>query len=64
MSDLIHRISRLLCKGKDPTVITGKSGGLEFTEVMKKKYKLEKKNMGYAINKINDKGVHIATQLH
>lgn len=63
MVDLIHRISRLPCKGKDPTVIAGKRADLALTEAMKKEYKLEKKKRGYAINNIKDKGVHIATQL-
>lgn len=62
-TDLIHRISRLPCKGKDPMTLTGKSGNLDLVEAMKKNYKLEKKKRGYAINSIKDKGVHIATQL-
>jgi len=61
--DLIHRISWLPCKEKDPTVIAGKSGDLSLVEAMKKKYKLEKKRRGYTINNIKVKGVHVTTQL-
>jgi len=62
-TDLIHRISRLPCKGKDPMVIVGKSRDLALTEAMKKKYKLEKKKRGYAIRSIKDKRVRVATEL-
>lgn len=61
--DLIHRISQLPCKGKDPMMIAGKSDDLALAEAIKKKYKLEKKKRGYAINSIKDKGVCVATQL-
>ena len=54
--DLIHRICRLPCKGKDPTVIAGKRGDLALAEAMKKKYKLEKKKKGCVISNIKDKG--------
>jgi len=57
MADLIHRISRLPCKGKDPMAIFEKSGDLALTEAIKKKHKLEKKKRGYTISNIKDKGV-------
>jgi len=60
--DLILRNSRLHCKGKDPMAIAGKSGCLALAEAMKKKYKLQKKKRGYAINNIKDKWVCVATQ--
>jgi len=41
--DLIHRISRLPYKGKEPTTIAGKRSDLALTEAMNAKYKLEKK---------------------
>ena len=64
MAHLIHRISRLPCKGKDPTHISeGKSSDLDITEAMKKKYKLDKKKMGYTISNINDKVVRVVTQI-
>jgi len=44
MAKLIHRISWLHCKGRDPMEITGKS-----SNAMKAKHKLEKKKRGYAI---------------
>ena len=51
-SDLIHRISRVPCKGEDPADISeGKRSDL----AMKKKYKLVKKKRGYAISSINRK---------
>jgi len=62
-ADLIHRISELPHKGKDPVTIAGKSSDLALVEAMKKKYKLEKKKRGYTITSIKDKGVRIATQL-
>lgn len=62
-ADLIHRISWLPCKGKDPVEIARKSGDLGLVEVMKKKYKLEKNKRGYLIRNIKDKVVRIATQL-
>jgi len=63
MVDLIHKISRLPCKGKDLVRIAGKSSDLALAETMEKKYKLKKKNMGCAIISIKDKWVRIATQL-
>lgn len=60
---LIHRISHLPCKGKDPATITRKGSNLALAKAMKAKYKLEKKKRGYAISSIKDKGVHIETQL-
>ena len=62
MMDLIHKISGIPYKGKYPAVIAGKRSDLALVEAMKKKYKLEKKNRGYTIRSIKDKGVHIATQ--
>jgi len=62
-TDLIHRISRLPCKGKDPATIAKKSNDLALAEAMKAKYKLEKKKRGYAITSIKDKGVCVATQI-
>lgn len=54
--DLIQKISWLPCKGKDPTEIARKSGDLALAEAMKKKYKLENKKRGYAINNIKIRG--------
>ena len=42
-TEIIHRISRLPCAGRDPVEIVGTSGDLTIAEAMKKKYKLEKK---------------------
>ena len=61
-AELIHRISRLPCTRRDPVEIVGTSGDLVIAEVMKKKYKLEKKQRGYVITSIQNKGVCIATQ--
>lgn len=64
MADLIHRISLLPYKGKDPVTISkGKGSDLVLAEVMKMKYKLEKEKRGYAISSIKDKAVHVATQI-
>lgn len=41
--NLIHRISSLPYRGKDPTEIARKSRYFALAEAMKKKYKLEKK---------------------
>ena len=41
--------------------IAGKSRDLALAEAMKKKYKLEKKQRGYVISSIPDKGVRIAS---
>lgn len=61
---LIHHITRLLCKGEDPTDISeGKSSDLAVAEAMKKKYKLEKKKRGYAISSVNNIAVKGATQI-
>lgn len=61
MAELIHRISWLPYKGRDPTKMVGKSSDLALAEAMKTKYKLEKKKHGYAIVSIKDKGVRVAT---
>ena len=63
MADLIHRISWLPYKGKDPVTIVEKCSDLALVEAMKEKYKLEKKKRGYVISRIKDKGVCIVTQL-
>ena len=60
---LIHMISWLPCEGRDPAKIARKSGDLALAEAMKKKYKLEKKQRGYIISSIQNKGVCVATQL-
>jgi len=63
-ANLIHHISCLPCKGKDPASIAeGKGSDLALAKAMKTKYKLEKKKRGYAISNIKEKGVCIATQL-
>jgi len=62
MVNLLHRVSLLPCKGKDPGVIIGKSGDLALAKFMKKNYKLEKKKRDYTISSIKDKGVYVATQ--
>jgi len=61
--DLIHRISRLPCKGKYPVEIFGKSRDLALAEAMKNTYKLEKKKRGYVISSIKYKRGHVVTQL-
>ena len=62
--NLIHCVSQLPYKGKDPTGISeGKGSDLAITEAMKTKYKLEKKKRGYAISNIKDKAVRVATQV-
>ena len=61
--ELIHRISRLPYKGRDPTEIDGRRSDLALTEAMKTKYTLEKKKCGYAIASIKERGMRIATQL-
>ena len=63
MTELIHRISRLPCTGRDPAVIVGTSGDLAIAEAMKKKYKLDKEQRGYVITRIQNKGVQVATQM-
>ena len=55
--DLIHRISNHPCTRRDPMEIAGQSGDLALKEAMKKKYRLEKKQRGYVITSIQDKGV-------
>jgi len=62
-AELIHRISWLPYTGRDPVEIASTSGDLAIAEAMKKKYKLEKKQRGYIITRIQDKGVHVVTQL-
>lgn len=62
--NLIHHISWLASKGKDCTTIAKEKGSdLALKKAMKAKYKLKKKKRGYAISKIKEKGVHVATQL-
>jgi len=64
MTDLIHCISWLPYKGKDPaTIAEGKGSDLALVEAMKTKYKMEKKKSGYAISSIKDKEVYVATQI-
>lgn len=64
IADLIHRISRLPCKGKDlVTIAKGKGSDLALAKAMKTKYKLEKKKRGNTISSIKVKRVHIATQI-
>lgn len=60
---LIHRISQLPCKGRDPAEIAGQSSDLALMEAMKTKYKLEKKKCDYEIVSIKDIGMRVATQL-
>jgi len=43
--------------------LQGKSSDLAIAEAMKKKYKLEKKNRGYAITSIKKKAVRVVTQI-
>jgi len=61
MVELIHRISWLSCAGRDPMEIAGIGGDLIIIEAMKKKYKLEKKQRGYVITSIQNKGVCVST---
>jgi len=64
MDHLIHHVTQLRCKGEDPTnILEGKSSDLATMEAMKRKYKMEKKKMGYAISSMNDKTVRVATQI-
>jgi len=64
MDNLIHRITRLPCKGADPADISkAKSNDLAIAEAMKKKFKLEKKKRGYAISNINNNAIRVATQI-
>lgn len=50
VNHLIHRITRLPCKGEDPAdILEGKSNDLAITEAMKKKYKLEMKKRGHKV---------------
>lgn len=47
MDHLIHKITYLPCKGKDPAnILEGTSDYLAIVEAMKNKFKLEKKNRG------------------
>lgn len=62
-AELVHRNSHRPYMGRDSTKIASKIGDLFLVEAMKNKYKLEKKQRGYVINRILDKGVHVATQL-
>ena len=59
---LIHRITRLPCKGEHPAnILEGKSDDLANAEAMKKKLKLEKNKRGYVISSINNPAVKVAT---
>lgn len=60
-TELIHKITQLPCEGRDPMEIVAMSGDVTMTETLKKKYNLEKKQQGYAIDSILNKGVHVAT---
>ena len=60
---LIHRISLLPYKGRDPMQIATRRSDLVLMEAMKTKYKLEKKKRGYVIASIKDRGLCITTQL-
>lgn len=63
-TDLIHFISQLPYKGKDPATISkGKGSDFSLTEVRKTKHKLEKKKRGYVISSMKDKAIRIATQI-
>jgi len=56
MADLIHHVSWLPYKGKDPATISeGKGNDLALAKAMKTKYKLVKKKRGYAISNIKEK---------
>lgn len=61
--ELIHMISWVSYKRRDPAEIAGKSGDLALIEARKTKYKLEKKERGYVISNIQDKRVCVATSL-
>ena len=61
--ELIHRISWLPCMGRGPAEIACTSGDLAIVEAMKKKYKLDKNQRGYVITSIQDKAMHVTTQL-
>lgn len=64
MENLIHHVSRLPYKGKDPaTIVEGKGSDLALVQATKTKYKLEKKKRGLAISSIKEKVVHVATQI-
>lgn len=61
---LVHCITQLPCKGEDPADISEeKSSDLAIAEVMKKKYKMEKKKRGYVISSIKSIVVKVATQI-
>lgn len=57
MVDLVHHITHLPIKGNDPTDIARTSSDVGLTEVMKDKYRLEKRKHGYVIASIKDRGV-------
>lgn len=62
--DLIHHVSRLPYKGKDPVTISdGKGSDFALAKAMKMKYKVEKKKRGYTISNIKDKAAYVATQI-
>jgi len=64
MDHLIHRITQLPCKAKDPADISeGKRNYFSITEAMKTKFKLEKKKRGYTISSIKNKAIKVATQI-
>lgn len=61
---LIHQIKLLPYSGENQIDISeGKGGELAFAEVMKTKFKLEKKKWGYAISNINNLVVKVETQI-
>jgi len=62
-AELIHMISWLPCKGRDPKEIASKSSDLALAKAMKTKYRLVKKKHGYEIAGIKYKVVHVSTQL-
>jgi len=64
MTNLIHHVSQLPCKGDDPADISEWKGtDLVITEAMKKKYKLQNKKRGNAISNNKEKAMCIATQM-
>ena len=61
---LTHWITQLPYSGEDPANLSeGKGGELAIEEVMKEKFKLEKKKRGYAISSINNPKVKVGTQI-
>ena len=61
---LIDKITRLPCKGEDPTNISkGKIDDLAIAQAIKKKFKLEKKKQGHAISSIKKLAFKVVTQI-